>query len=99
MSEKKTMDDEKLEDVSGGYRFETKEVADFINAHGGHVRYDDNMAKDCLEWFRENDRWKMVGLCEADFTMNYYQANSVRTIERCNVNHEDFMKMLHEAFD
>ena len=46
MSEKKTMDDEKLEDVSGGYYFETKEVADFINAHGGHVRYDDNMARD-----------------------------------------------------
>ena len=100
MEEKKDLiNEEKLDDVSGGYYWETKELADFINAHGGHVRYDENMAKDCVAWFREDNRWKKIGLSNAYFSMNKYEPNYVSGYDYTNRNHENFMKMLHEAFD
>ena len=72
--EKEQLDDAVIDQISGGSLEETREIAEFINAHGGTISYGDTMRAEVNEWLREH--CKEIGISRASFTDWHHTENA-----------------------
>ena len=69
----KPLEDDLIAQISGGTLDETREIAEFINAHGGSVSYGDTMKDGVNEWLRAHH--KEIGISRASFSKWSYEPN------------------------
>ena len=70
----KPLEDDLIAQISGGTLDETREIAEFINAHGGSVSYGDTMKDEVNEWLRAHH--KEIGISRASFSKWSYEPNA-----------------------
>ena len=97
----KKVNEEELNQVSGGYVYEIRELAEFINAHGGNISYGNNMSLEVSKWLQSHHKELGIGL--ARYTFNASDPNVYRFWDETHrktvpATHEEVMARLRAVY-
>ena len=91
MENKNEVNQQDLQEVSGGLEEQNAELRTFIRKHDPECRIDNNF--DALRWLRTRS-----GLDIKDASAYYDMYNSYTLADGTKLNHTQLMKMLNELF-
>ena len=91
MEDKKTVDQQQLEKVSGGFEEQTAEIRKFIRKHDPGYRIDNDF--DIMRWLMFKSG---IGFSGVSANVDFF--NSYSLSDGTKITHEELMKMLNERF-
>ena len=98
--EKEILEDSAVEQISGGSLEETREIAEFINAHGGTISYGDTIKDEVNEWLRAHHT--EIGITRSSFSKWSYVENVYGLKDASGnsvtVGQKELMERLREVF-